>query len=90
MNKDINELIDDTIDQLSDDRVDAGVEALYELAIHFKTAGMGRVFFKTVCEYIETEAAKKSDETFVQMKIHNALVRVREKKSGRIVLRRLH
>jgi len=90
MTEDINELIDNAIDQLSDDRVDAGVEALHELAVHFKTKGMGAQFFKNICEYIEAEASKKSDETFVQMKIHNALVRVRERKNGSVILRPLH
>ena len=90
MEIDINELIDDCIDQLADYRVDSGVEALYELASIFKTRGMGAQFFMNVCNYIEQEAAKKSDETFVSIKIHNALVRVREKKNGTILLRPLH
>ena len=36
---DIDKLIDDCIDELADDRVDAGVENLYELAILWKSAG---------------------------------------------------
>ena len=79
---DINELIDDCIDQLSDDRVESGVEALYDLAIRFKTLGMGRAFFANVCQYIEREATAKSDGFFIQMKIHNALIKIREQKHG--------
>jgi len=81
MNK-ADKLIQECIDQLADDRVDAGVEALYELATMWKSAGVSRDSFGDICSYIEKEATKKSDETFVQMKIHNALIRVREKKSG--------
>lgn len=87
---DINELIDDCIDQLADDRVDSGVEALYDLAIIFKAQGMGATFFMTVCNYIEQEAASKSDEAFISTKIHNALVRVREKRNGTSIARVTH
>ena len=81
MNK-ADKLIQECIDQLADDRVDSGVEALYELATMWKSAGVSRDSFAEICSYIEQSAAKKSEETFVQMKIHNALVRVREKKNG--------
>ena len=87
---DIDKLIDDCIDELADDRVDAGVENLYELAILWKSAGLDRDSFADICGYIENQATEKSDETFVQMKIHNALVRVREQKHGKILLRPLH
>ena len=87
---DIDKLIDDTIDELSDDRVDAGVENLYELAIIWKSAGMSRDSFADICGYIEYEAAKKSDETFVQIKIQNALIKIREQKHGIILMRPLH
>ena len=89
MNK-ADKLIQECIDQLADDRVDSGVEALYELAIMWKSAGVPRQSFIDMCGYIEKSAANKSDETFVQMKIHNALVRVREQKNGSILLRPLH
>ena len=90
MKIDINKMIDECIDQLSDDRVDSGIDALYELAILWKTSGAGRQSWSDICEYIEREASEKSDETFVAIKIHNALVRVREKKNGSILLRPLH
>ena len=85
----VDKLIQECINQLADDRVDAGVEALYELAIIWKSAGLPASSWRDICGYIEQSAIKKSDETFVQMKIHNALVRIREKKSGRIVMRSL-
>ena len=85
----IDRLIQDCIEQLSDDRVDLGIDALYELAIYWKTSGASRQSFSEICQYIEREAADKSDETFVQIKIHNALIRVREKKNGTILLRPL-
>jgi len=87
---DIDKLIDDTIDELSDDRVDAGVENLYELAIIWKSAGLTREDFADICGYIEQEATKKSDETFVQIKIQNALIKIREQKHGIILMRPLH
>ena len=83
-------MISDCIDELSDDRVDAGVENLYELAIMWKSAGLTRESFADICGYIEKQAAAKSDETFVQIKIQNALVRIREQKRGRIIMRPLH
>ena len=85
----IDDLIEDCISQLADDRVDAGVEAMYELAIYWKSAGLPVSSWVDICGYIEASAAKKSDETFVQMKIANALTRVREKKSGKILMRPL-
>jgi len=87
---DINKLIDETIAELADDRVDAGVENLYELAIIWKSAGLPRESFADICGYIEQEAAKKSDETFVQIKIQNALIKIREQKHGIILMRPLH
>ena len=87
---DVDKLIDDCIDQLADDRVDAGVEALYELAILWKSAGFSRDDFAEICSYIEQQAAAKSDETFVQLKIQNALIKIREQKRGRIIMRPLH
>jgi len=87
---DINKLIDETIDQLADDRVDSGVECLYELAIIWKSAGLTREDFADICGYIEMEATKKSDETFVQIKIQNALIKIREQKHGIILMRPLH
>ncbi len=81
----VDKLIDDAIEALSDDRVDAGVENLYELAILWKSAGMDAASFSDICGYIEREAAAKSDETFVQVKIQNALIRIREQKHGKIV-----
>ncbi|MCK5236098.1 MAG: hypothetical protein KAR06_03850 [Deltaproteobacteria bacterium] len=85
----IDDMISDCIDELSDDRVDAGVETLYELAIMWKTAGLTREDFAEICGYIEKQAAKKSEETFVQIKIRNALVKIREQKHGKILLRPL-
>jgi len=90
MKPDINKMIDEAIKQLADDRVDSGIEALYELAILWKTSGAGRQSFADICEYIEREAAELSDETFVAIKIHNALIRVREQKNGTMLLRPLH
>ena len=87
---DIDKLIDDCIDELSDDRVDAGVENLYHLAIIWKSAGLTRESFADICGYIEKQAAAKSDETFVQIKIQNALIRIREQKHGKIIMRPLH
>jgi len=87
---DINKLIDETIAELADDRVEAGVENLYELAIIWKSAGLSRESFADICGYIEQEAAKKSEETFVQIKIRNALVKIREQKHGKILLRPIH
>lgn len=89
MNK-ADSLIQECIDQLADDRVDSGVEALYELATMWKSAGATRASFADICSYIEREAADKSDETFIQVKIANALTRVREQKSGSILLRPIH
>lgn len=86
----IDDMISDCIDELSDDRVDAGVETLYELAIMWKSAGLPRDTWVNICGYIEKQAAAKSDETFVQTKIHSALVRIREQKHGKILLRPLH
>jgi len=86
MNK-ADKLIQECIDQLADDRVDSGVEALYELASMWKTAGIGRDSFVDMCSYIEQSAAKKSDSHFVSMKIHNALVKVREQKNGSVIAR---
>ena len=88
MNK-ADQLIQDCIEQLADDRVDGGVEALYELAIMYKTAGAPRESFVDICQYIEQEATELSEETFVQMKIQNALVRIRESKRGIILMRPL-
>ena len=85
----IDLLIEECIDQLADDRVDAGVEALYELAGYWKSAGLPVSSWVDICQYIEQMASEKSDETFVQMKIGNALTRVRERKHGKIVHRRL-
>ena len=85
MTIDVNRLIDETIDQLADDRVDSGVEALYELAILWKSAGAPKEAFIDICSYIEQEATEKSDETFVQMKIQQALIKIREQRHGVIV-----
>jgi len=82
---DINKLIDETIDELADDRVDAGVENLYELAIIWKSAGLPRESFADICGYIEQEAAKKSEEYFISIKIRDALVKIREQKHGIII-----
>jgi hypothetical protein len=84
MNK-VDKLISECIDQLADDRVDSGVEALYELAGYWKSAGLPVQSWRDICGYIEQSAIKKSDENFVQMKIHNALVKIREQKHGKIV-----
>ena len=77
-----NELVDVCIDQLADDRVDAGVEAVMEIATLCKSAGMGRAEFVGICEYMESEAVKKSDAVFVQLKISNALKAYRERRNG--------
>lgn len=86
----IDDLISECIDQLADDRVDSGVEALYELAGKWKSAGLPVESWRDICQYIEQEAIKKSDETFVQMKIGNALTKIREQKHGKILLRPIH
>ncbi len=86
----IDQIIDGAIEALSDDRIDTGVENLYELAILWKSAGMDAASFSDICGYIEREAAAKSDETFVQVKIQNALIRIREQKHGKILLRPIH
>lgn len=86
----IDDLIQDCIDQLADDRVDAGVDALYELAVAWKSAGLDADSWRDMCGYIEQSAIKKSDETFVQIKISNALTRIREKRNGTPLLRPIH
>ena len=85
----VDRLIQDCIEQLSDDRVELGVEALYELAGYWKSAGATRESFAEICQYIEREAAELSDSDFVKMKIGNALVKIREGKCGRILRGRL-
>lgn len=85
MNK-ADRLIQQCIDELADDRVDSGVEALYELASMWKTAGIGRESFVDMCGYIEQSAAKKSDSHFVSMKINAALIKIREQKSGSVIV----
>ena len=90
MSIDINKMIDEAIDQLSDDRVDSGVEALYELAILWRSSGASRESWVDICQYIEREATEKSDETFIQIKIGNALTKIRETKTGSVIWRPLH
>ena len=68
-----DESVQDCIEQLSDDRVDSGIDALKEIAVKCKTGGMTKKAFISLCLYIEKEAIKLSDEAFVQMKIRGAL-----------------
>jgi hypothetical protein len=82
---DINQKIDECINQLSDDRVDSGVECLHELAILWKTAGSTHQSFVDLCTYIEREAGEKSDEVFVKYKINAALKKAKENKRKIIV-----
>ena len=82
---DINNMIDSCIEQLSDDRVDVGVEGMYELAVLFKSSGCTSRAFVDMCGYIEQQAAERSDSGFVHMKISQALKKVREDKHGLIV-----
>ena len=77
-----NNLMDECIDQLADDRVDAGVEAVMEIAELCKSAGMPVTEFVGICEYMEAAAIKKSDAAFVQLKISNALKAYRERRRG--------
>ena len=56
--RDINDIIDDAIERLADDRVDSGVEDLYELAQEFKQLGMGKQFFYNDDIYFSTAWTK--------------------------------
>lgn len=81
----LNTLIDQAIEQLSDDRVDSGIDILNELAVVWKTAGMTGQSFKEICIYIQEQAAEKSDSDFVHMKMRVALKESRERKHGVII-----
>jgi len=78
-------MIDEAIDQLSDDRVDSGINILYKLAELFKSAGASRESFAEICAYIEREAIERTDEAFIEMKINAALKKARESKHGLII-----
>jgi len=78
-----DQMVDDAISQLSDDRVDAGVELLRELAVVFKSAGMTRQSFAEMCQYIENEASERSDSAFVQLKMQTAFKKAKE---GKIIV----
>ena len=86
----IDDLVEDCINDLSDERVDLGVEALYELASAWKTVGLDKESWLKMCQHIEKQATLKSEETFVQIKIQNALIKIREQKNGIILMRPLH
>lgn len=83
--KKFNKMIDEAIDQLSDDRVDSGINILYKLAELFKSAGASRESFAEICAYIEREAIERTDEAFIEMKINAALKKARESKHGLII-----
>ncbi len=83
--RDINHMIDDCIDQLADDRVEMGVEGIYELAIIWKTSGATAQSFCEICQYMEDEAAKIAGTELVKYKIGEALRTIREKKHGIII-----
>ena len=83
--RDINNVIDEAICFLADDRVDAGIDNLYELAIMYKSAGIPATSFVDICSYIEQQAIAKSDEQFVKQKINIALTKIRGQKRGAIL-----
>ena len=67
------ELVQDTVNQLASDEIDAGIEALHVVVEKCKTAGMSRQGCVSLCLDIEKRAIAKSDAEFVQVKIRAAL-----------------
>ena len=80
-----DQLIQDCIDNLATDNMDAGVDCMYEIAGKCKVAGYSRHGYIDLCMYIENEIQKKTDSRFATLQIHEALKRGREKR-GKIIV----
>ncbi len=70
--EDINDLIDEAINQLSDDNTSFGAESLQELAQIFAKAGMTKESFMNIRHYIVNEAIQRTDAVFIKEKLEIA------------------
>ena len=70
---DINQLIDDAINALADDKADQGIDCLMELAELWKTADLSPEAFANVCRHIEDQAVARTDAVFIRQKIVMAI-----------------
>jgi hypothetical protein len=66
---DINDLIDECIQALSDDNIQHGADQLYELAVLWTKAGLTQESFQDIRKYIVNEAIARTDTHFIREKL---------------------
>ncbi len=78
----INDLIDESIEQLSSDNFNHGVDCLVDLATFFAKAGCSINEFANMRKYIINEAIERTDAYFIKEKIKIAEAKQREVRTG--------
>lgn len=78
----VNDLIDDAIIQLADNKIDSGVDCLVELAKIFSKAGCEMQSFFNIRKHIIDSAAEKTDAYFIETKVKLAEKQLRNTRNG--------
>lgn len=78
----IDELIQECIDNLSDDSIGKGAECLVELAIKWAKAGLPQSSFNDMRKYIIEEAITRTDKLFIQEKLLLTERKLRDERNG--------
>ena len=78
----INDLIDEAINQLSDDNPNFGAESLQDLAQIFAKAGLTKESFMNIRHYIVNEAIQRTDAVFIKEKLSIAEQQLQGARNG--------
>jgi len=78
----INDLIDEAINQLSDDNPNFGAESLQDLAQIFAKAGLTKQSFMGIRQFIVNQAIEQTDAMFIKEKLEIAEKKLQERRNG--------
>ena len=86
MSDKINDMIDEAINQLSDDNIKVGAESLLEVAQAWAKAGLSMQSFIDIRKYIITEAISNTNALFIKEKLEGAETLARQQRSKSIII----
>jgi len=86
----IDKLIQECIDNLTDDNINCGAECLQELAQYFAKAGMTQQSFADTRTYIINEAKKMTCALFIDEKLKISEQALMEKRTGSVIIQTTH
>lgn len=90
MEKDVDSLIEECINDLCDEDISKGAESLQDLAIIFNKGGMPLQSFMNTRTYIINMAKQKTDALFIDEKLKLSEQALREKRTGSIIIQTAH